>query len=78
MSARVESDAPLSSIGATPAVPEKDTSAEAKPAASTKEVVVWWNAQLYFKNFSLSSWCQMKLLSCHESMSRLFPMNDAK
>ena len=40
MSARVETDAPLSSISATPAKPEKDTSAEAKPAASTKEVVV--------------------------------------
>ena len=40
MSARVESDAPLSSISATPAVPEKDTSAEAKPAASTRDVEV--------------------------------------
>jgi len=30
----------LSSISATPAVPEKDTSAWATPAARTKEVVV--------------------------------------
>ena len=34
------SRAPLSSISATPAVPEKDTSAWATPAARTKEVVV--------------------------------------
>ena len=40
MSTRVASDAPLSSISATPAVPEKDTSAWATPAARTKEVVV--------------------------------------
>ena len=33
-------DAPLSSISAIPAVPEKDTSAEAKPAASTRDVEV--------------------------------------
>jgi hypothetical protein len=37
---RVASDAPLSSIIATPAVPEKVTSAWATPAARTKEVVV--------------------------------------
>jgi hypothetical protein len=30
----------LSSISATPAVPEKDTSAWATPAASTRDVVV--------------------------------------
>ena len=38
--AALASDAPLSSISSTPAVPEKDTSAWATPAARTKEVVV--------------------------------------
>ena len=38
--ADLTTDAPLSSISAIPAVPEKDTSAEAKPAASTRDVEV--------------------------------------
>ena len=38
--AALASDAPLSSISATPAVPEKDTSAWATPAARTRDVVV--------------------------------------
>jgi hypothetical protein len=40
LAADFASAAPLSSISATPAVPEKDTSAWATPAARTKEVVV--------------------------------------
>ena len=36
----VATEAPLSSISATPAVPEKDTSAWATPAARTSDVVV--------------------------------------
>jgi hypothetical protein len=55
MPSRVATDAPLSSIIATPAVPEKDTSAWATPAARTKEVVVRRMRFMFFPRVAIQN-----------------------